>query len=330
MQGPILGAARAALAALSAVSAIAIAAPKQHWTIVDVGDLGAPFNSGFAQAINNRGEVGGWSYAGPVVPMHHGFIYRNGTIEDLGVPSGFTQSNVNALNNSGMAVGDTNVNPAVYDHGTWTVLPVQGTLLDVNEGGMAAGSYRFGNATHAMIYKDGSMTDIGALIDGGSVARGINNAGTVVGTATFPSGFTFPQPSRAFVYENGSVRLLDTLGGKTATGADINNAGTVIGTAQDAAGVQHAVIYEGSTPRALGLPGNSIAQAINERGQIVGQSDTNGFLYEDGTITLLESIPEVKAAGWTRLTPMAINDRGWITGVGLNNGRGRPFLLMTQ
>jgi hypothetical protein len=35
----------------------------------------------------------------------------------------------------------------------------------------------------------------------------------------------------------------------------------------------------------------------------------------------------VMAAGWTRLTPTAINDRGWIVGIGFN-GQGRAFVLI--
>jgi len=79
------------------------------------------------------------------------------------------------------------------------------------------------------------------------------------------------------------------------------------------------------------VPGNfSGARAINDRGQVVGTMDNGSFLYDNAAVTRLESIPEVVAAGWTRLAPQAINDRGWIAGTGSRNGQGRAFVLVPK
>jgi hypothetical protein len=78
------------------------------------------------------------------------------------------------------------------------------------------------------------------------------------------------------------------------------------------------------------LAGNSTAWAINERGTIDGSSDANGFMVEDGVVTLLEEIAAVKAGDWFQLFPLDINDRGWIVGWGWRHGgsfEGDAFLL---
>ena len=81
-----------------------------------------------------------------------------------------------------------------------------------------------------------------------------------------------------------------------------------------------------------GGAGGSTALAINDRGAIVGDLGQHGsYLHQDGEVTLLESIPEVQAGGWTRLVPTAINNRGWITGWGMRPGQtSRAFVLIPR
>ncbi len=88
------------------------------------------------------------------------------------------------------------------------------------------------------------------------------------------------------------------------------------------------MVYDSSGMRRLfDAPGNHAAKSINDRGAVVGSMDNGSFLYDDGVLTRLESIPEVVAAGWTRLTPQGINDRGWIVGVGAKADGGHAFIL---
>ena len=73
--------------------------------------------------------------------------------------------------------------------------------------------------------------------------------------------------------------------------------------------------------------------AFQEVSQVVGNLGQNGsFLYDDGEVTMLDSLPAVQAAGWVRLIPTAINNRGWITGYG-SRGSGqsdKAFLLIPR
>jgi len=135
---------------------------------------------------------------------------------------------------------------------------------------------------------------------------------------------------RAFVYENGTMQAIEPLGGTSSYLYDINNSGTAVGCSDTSSGRLVATVYQhGVLQQLADIPGNSCARAINERGDVVGSSDAGGWLYSNGTLTMLAQIPEVRAAGYTQATPIAINDRGWIAGNGYKNG-GQAFVLVPK
>jgi hypothetical protein len=62
-----------------------------------------------------------------------------------------------------------------------------------------------------------------------------------------------------------------------------------------------------------------------------GDSESRAFLWDNGRMIDLSSLPEVKAAGWSELTnAMGINDHGQIVGYGLRAGELRNFLLTPE
>jgi hypothetical protein len=91
-----------------------------------------------------------------------------------------------------------------------------------------------------------------------------------------------------------------------------------------------AVVWEDGKPRLLSK-NPSIAAAINDRGQIVGQvvtrdGDVQPCLWEDGRETpLTDALP--RDSRWQLITATQINARGQIAGVGLHDGALRGFLL---
>ena len=52
------------------------------------------------------------------------------------------------------------------------------------------------------------------------------------------------------------------------------------------------------------------------------------YLYEDGTMTRLDTLPAVLAAGYRQITVTNINDRGWITGYGWKGSTGPLAIVL--
>jgi probable HAF family extracellular repeat protein len=167
-------------------------------------------------------------------------------------------------------------------------------------------------ADQAPIYYD--VEDLGALPDdSGSVAWGINSYGDVVGWSNGSQGV------RAFVYtdEWGIVELPGLTPQSTALARDINDQGIIVGQSD-----AHAVSWDaqGEILDLGTLGGEADALAINEAGEVVGWSYTDGSFFRiHGFLYSLET-------GMVDITPDAmpgyvydINDAGQVAGY--RNGR---------
>jgi probable HAF family extracellular repeat protein len=106
--------------------------------------------------------------------------------------------------------------------------------------------------------------------------------------------------------------------------AALNDHGVVVGSMNMASGERHAFVWRGAEMVDLGvLPGdgNSQANAINNRGQIVGESNLKSFgaakavLWIDGRMEVLPPLP-----GFNQARAVDINDRGQVVGVSLRVG----------
>lgn len=163
---------------------------------------------------------------------------------------------------SGTASGEElgSQTPTLWNNGTAQALPLvpnftYASMTGVNDSGMAAGTaftFNFSELTdpsatsHAVVYNNGTMTDLGTLAnDAASAALGINNSGTVVGYSTgqVPDITLFFEPlletasgnSHAFVYVNGTMYNLNNqlpsgTGWQLTAATAINNAGQIVGT----------------------------------------------------------------------------------------------------
>ncbi len=131
-----------------------------------------------------------------------------------------------------------------------------------------------------------SITDLGTLGGSSSVALGINEVGQIVGSADTPQGYRHP-----YLWEEGVMTDLGMLHpqGLQCEAWDVNNHAQVVGICGN-----HGVMWWHGEVVNLGYLsgqpyGLTSASAINDAGQVVGQSfngeDRNAFLWEDGVMT---------------------------------------------
>ena len=161
-----------------------------------------------------------------------------------------------------------------------------------------------GSTTHAALYSNFQLTDLGTL--GGDFSEGvaINGSGQVVGDSTLSNGLT-----HATLWSNGQIIDLGTLpGGTTSYATGINDAGQITGwsdTLQPGTSYpqpDHAFIYENGQMADLGnlsatgeFANFSHGTAINASGEVTGWSvtdsfETRAFLFSDGVMADLDTL----------------------------------------
>lgn len=215
----------------------------------------------------------------------------------------------------------------------------------INDQGGVAGAFGTPNQ-HAFVWRRGSLTDLGTLGGPNSgpgdfpLGQEPGPRGQIVGAAetstTDPlrEGFCnfllfSPVTDRRclpFVWQNGAMSPLPTLGGTNGGANDMNSRGQVVGIAENdtldpTCSAPHLhflpVIWEqGIVHQLPAFPGDPDggANAINERGQIVGATGncTTSFhavLWHHGALTDLGSL-----GGTSNIEPMDINDHTQVVG----------------
>lgn len=178
------------------------------------------------------------------------------------------------------------------------------------------------SASHAFLWSEGAMHDLGTLAGDVSVATAINESGHVVGWSTIHSGQTAFEadvgPHHAFLWQHGRMIDLGTLGGAQSEAVAINDRDQVVGWSDLQGSTvmherHHAFLWENGRMRDLGTLGGRESEAfdINDKGLVVGWSDIPGsdhgraFLWEHGTMRDLG----LTGAG------VAINERGQVLGI---------------
>jgi probable HAF family extracellular repeat protein len=200
--------------------------------------------------------------------------------------------------------------------------------------------------SHALQWRDGSLTDLGALAEGwSSAATWINNTGEVVGISQ--NGITdlaigFPE-ERAVLWRDSQMVDLGTLGGNQSIALSINNHGQIAGLAlnstPDPFSIYDYLFYgspNGTQTRAvlwdrngnmqdlgtLGGP-DSYAVFINDHGQVAGWSYTNSTLNASSGLPTFHPFLWEKGKGMRDLGTLggtiaqavnALNEHGQVAG----------------
>ena len=246
----------------------------QSGTMTDIGTLGGSWS--YADGISDAGHVVGTSQTAS--GDEHAFIWQNGTMRDLGtLDQRCSNSQARAVNTAGLVVGQADGGP---------------TCL-----------------SRPVVWRNGRAVELGWLAGGdgrmGS-AYGINDEGQIVGSSSGSRGY-----DHAFLWEDGIMHDLGTLGGRTSVAHGINEQGQVVGVSQVPSGRRHAFLWSNGTMRDLGTltrdeAPESFAQAINDKGEVVGYDGGRAFIWQHGTMTDLNTALSSLAFG--------INNAGQVVG----------------
>ncbi|HTU45471.1 MAG TPA: hypothetical protein VMF91_10440 [Bryobacteraceae bacterium] len=263
-------------------SCLGAASLNPSYEVVDVGAL--PWVSDdVAPRLSASGEISWWQATPDRII--HASAWASASPRNIGTLEGFASSIASGANGKGQFVG-------------WSVSGRN--LVDSRA------------TTHAFLFTESQMVDLGTLGGRDSKAVGINEAGQVVGSASLPD-----QSRHAFIYQAGKLVDLGTLpGGAFSAAYAINNHGLVVGAAETFTHLVHAVIWRDNRVADLGtLPGGmrSRALALNDRGDVVGYSEAEGaethaFLYSNHRMQDLGSL------GFDPVRANAINNRDQIVG----------------
>ncbi len=191
----------------------------------------------------------------------------------------------------------------------------------INDMGQVAGWSEFFvpslgyTSTHAALWTNGSMADLGTLGGFQSNAKAINSLGQVVGWS-----FTSTGTVHAFLWTRGTMTDLGALGLGYSAAYGVNDRGQVVGgstVSMVGTDLTHAVLWQDGAIVDLGTLGGdiSVALGINNQGQIVGWSSTvsgsiHAFLWSNGTMGDLGTLPSI---GWSKA--FAVNGAGQVVGV---------------
>jgi len=240
----------------------------QSGLMVPLPGLGG--RNGYAVMNNSSGQVAGiaenyaWDPACPA-PQKYQFkpvLWTQGSVKALPTVAGDPEGITWAINEKGQVAGGSGV-CATYS-------PIWGNYLQ---------------PLHALLWDNGTMTDLGNLGGTGHgtfgiVAKNLNNQGQVVGTSDLPGD----QTAHAFLWSKATgIKDLGTLPGDVASvGLAIDDAGVVTGGSLDDQFNPRAFIWQNGVMSDLNtlIPAGSPLQlwfacSINSSGAIIGVAATS-------------------------------------------------------
>ena len=270
-----------------------------------------------ALAINSEGDVTGQTSSGS---GNFGFLYKNGTMQELVPPAGQTSSSGLAINDSDQIAGFS-ANPAIWNgpNSPQTLFTngIDAQALAINNAGEAAG-YSYESPAWIWTPATGKVS-IGTLGGENSTAWGINQLGDVVGESQDRSDNIF-----AFLWtpQNGMV----SLGGNRSYAYAINNSEQVVGYMENSED-DGTIAFLWDPVHGLQSIGPGTAYGINNHGQVVGVGNGGAMIWDsiNGMQNLNSLIPANSGIFLNQAN--GINDSGEIVGTGVVGGEEVGFIL---
>ena len=293
------------------------------YSILDLGP-------GTAFDINNKGQVVGYSNSNVYIwEKDKGFIVIGGL--------GGNSCHGEAINDLGQVVGysmlsDGSTHTFYWDPVSLTKDLFTGMAFDINDQGQIVGiANTLDNKTHAFISdKNGFKLDLGTLGGNTSNAIAINSFGRIAGFADTSDG-----SSHATSWDS-AYNILQK-GVNNSFAYDLNDSSMIVGS-QNINSVTHAYAWTGDgLQKDLGTLGNfsSDAEGINNINQIVGNLRLSGQLSSAFIWDAEHGMRDLNTlidpnTGWQIQGAWAINDAGYIVGVGSKGGTSGGILMIPQ
>jgi probable HAF family extracellular repeat protein len=295
----------------------------------------------FALGLSDSGAIVGVGLNDGDSPLRP-FVWKSGKASPLPLPAGSENNVAVDINRRGEIIGaslfpDGHVDGVLWSGGKMTLLKVPGDGVypyGINGNGQIVGVHqepRCGAPPTAFLWQQGRFTDIGNFF-----AIGVNGDATVAGAGYVDGSSSYPD---ALLWRSGKgVQWLAKPRGFNASlayglNSEAQVTGAVLNIVDQRVEDVRAVVWEGGKPRLLSK-NPSMAVAINDRRQIVGQAvtrdgDVRPCLWEGGRETPLSSMMPHDSP-WQLVTATQINARGQIAGVGIHNDTICGYLLTPE
>ncbi|GAA4706084.1 hypothetical protein Prum_007610 [Phytohabitans rumicis] len=258
----------------------------------DLGTMGGLVSR--ANAVNDLGEVVGWSHDASGVVRAFLWSSALGQMTDLGGLPGATACQAKDINDRSQVVGICTVprgsnieqRPVLWSDGQITDLNAgQGSAwaMGINDRGEVVGAFD----GYLVLWSGGARISLGEIVTGSGDINDrselVGNFGDINGT----HGRLFTRGPQGSYQETD----LGTMGGSTTAALDINERGEVVGWGYTTVATR-GFVWDRGTLTDIGTLGgtNSYAYGINDRGEVVGQSHlpsmaTHAFIWYRGTMT---------------------------------------------
>jgi|SRR5579884_886960 len=310
---------------------------------IDMGTFGGPTSQGTNLTLGGPLVVVGWSATSMPKPpqsnrvicggqdgfipnITHTFQWRDGNVTDLGTLGGpMFCSEPFWINNRGESVG-------ISENG----------LIDSAAGRShpnCDNSAPLGpalNQSRPVLWNNGQIVDLGTFGGNQGIALSSNNRGQIAGAAlnAIPDPYSFwdiailcttqGTQTRGFLWQNGHKIDLGTLGGSDTYAEFVNERGQVSGssytnnTPNPVTGLPtlDPFLWQNGKMRDLGTLGGtfSVTNAMNNRGEVVGQSNLAGDLVTHPFVWDGSKLIDIGTAGGDMGFAWAINDAGEVVG----------------
>ncbi len=281
-----------------------------------LGDLDGG-SSSVPNAINNAGTVVGRGQ--PALGQTSAILFNvlNGQPN-----TALGNRSARGISDSGQIVGYSSDSALLFDasgNGLNINLGADKRAYAINNNDIIVGGSGNGASTEAWLWDlQSSLTPL-SLGSGEAVA--VSDSGIVVG-----GSYAFGDSWRATLFDasgSGSNLNLGTLlpSDDRSFANGVNSSGQIVGYSGGPSKGYTATLYDATgngNNLAIGAIGHSQARAINELGQVVGDENGKATLFDIAGGMNNIDLNELVAlpAGWNLQYATAINDQGWITGVG--------------